>query len=129
MKLYLTKLGIAILAIFAPIQPMLLSTFGLILADLLTGIIAARKRSEPINSKGLQRTIGKLFIYEIAIICAFIAQHFLMSDSIQITAIIAGYIGLTETVSILENLNTISGTNLLQSVLDKLGNSNKSDKP
>ncbi len=38
---------------------------------------------------------------------------------------IAGFIGLTELLSVLENLNRASGNDLLKSLIDKLGSANQ----
>ena len=125
MSIKLPHVLISILAIFAPAQEMILSVLGLIAVDMITGIIAARKRGEAIDSAGLRRSISKLFVYEVALMAAFIAQHYLMKDTVQIASIIAGYVGLTETVSILENLNSIQGGDLLKKIIDQIGSKNQ----
>lgn len=120
-----TKVVLAILVVFAPIQGMLLSALGLIVADFILGIYAAYKANEPITSAGFRRTISKILVYEIAICLAYVAQHFLLNDSIQISNIVAGFVGLTELKSCLENLNAISGGQLLKKLLEKLGSVNQ----
>lgn len=124
MLMKIQHLLLSILAIFAPAQDMILAAGALLIMDLITGIIAARKRKEPITSSGLRRSISKLFIYEIALCVAFVSQHYLMHDSIQIASIVAGYIGITESLSILENLNTASGNDLLKALMEKLNSAN-----
>jgi phage-related holin len=117
----LKTLAIAIIAVFAPAQAMILSSLALVLIDLITGVMAARKQSVPITSGGLRRTISKLFIYELAILLGFLTQTYLTGEHIPVASIISGFIGLTELTSCLENLNIIGGNNLLKVILDKIG--------
>lgn len=118
----ITRACLSILAVFAPIQGIVLAALFLIVCDLMTGVWAARKRGETITSLGLRRTIVKLLVYETAIVLGFVAQHFLMEDLIPLTNIIGTYIGLTELTSAYENLDSISGGGLLKAIITKLGN-------
>lgn len=117
-------LAISIIAVFAPAKAMILTSLALVLVDLVTGVLAARKQGQPITSAGLRRTISKLFIYEIAILLGFLTQHYLTGDIIPVSNIIAGFVGLTELTSCLENLNTIGGGQILKAVLNKIGSVN-----
>lgn len=120
MRVSLIKLLLAMTAVFAPVQGMITACFVLIAVDLITGLTAARKQKLPITSSGLRRTLVKLFVYEAAIMLGFVAQQYLTGPSIPITNIIGGYVGLTELLSSIENLNVISGTDLLKALLEKL---------
>lgn len=124
MKAWLIKLGLSTLALFAPVQSIMLSAMALIVFDLMSGIWAARKRGDEIKSAGLQRTIVKLLVYEVAIAIGFIAQHYLMGDSLPVCNIIGSYVGLTELTSCYENINEVAGGELLKQILDKLGSKN-----
>lgn len=126
MKQLAVNAGLAILAVFAPIQGMLVTALVLIVVDLITGVMAARKQGTPITSAGFRRTASKLLVYEIAIAIAYLAQHYLMNDAIPAASIVSGFVGLTELTSCMENLNTLSGANLLKTVIDKLGSQNQS---
>jgi len=103
---------------------MILSSLALVAADLVTGLAASIKLKRSINSAGLQRTIVKLFIYEFAIVLAFIAEQYLLDGTIPVSKVVAGYVGITELTSCLENLNIIGGGNLLSDVIKKLGSKN-----
>jgi phage-related holin len=107
-------------AVFQPAQSMLLTVLVLIVCDLITGVLAARKRGESIKSAGIGRTIVKLVIYELAIGLSFLAETYLMGPLIPASKIAASLIGTTELLSVLENLNTLSGGDLLKSIIDKL---------
>lgn len=117
---------ISSLAVFAPIKHLLLATGVMIFADLITGIMAARKAGEPITSAGLRRTLTKLFVYEAAIILAFIAEHYI-SDILPFVKMTSAMVSVVELKSIYENLNIVSGNQLLKTLIEKLGSSN--DKP
>jgi phage-related holin len=126
MAQHLKVLALAILAVFAPAQAMILSSVALVVMDLITGVAAARKRSETITSAGLSRTVAKLLVYETAILLAFLTQTYLTGATIPVANIVAGFVGITELLSCMENLNDISGNNLLKALLEKLSNTTKS---
>lgn len=121
---YLEIVGLSILAIFAPIKAILIAALVLVMADFITGVIAAYKRKEPITSSGFKQSILKAVIYEIAIILAYLAEHFLIGDLVPATKIVGTLIGLTELKSCLENLDSISGSSFFQTLIDKLVSSN-----
>lgn len=125
MKDLTIKLGIALAAVFAPAKGMLLTALALIIMDLVLGVWASKKQSIPITSAAFGRTVTKLLVYEVAIALAFLAQHYLMNDVIPAASIVASFVGMTELMSCMENLNIIGGGDLLRSILDKLGSQNK----
>lgn len=114
----------SVLSLFAPLKPVLLATFALVIADFITGVIAAYKRGEPITSSGFKRTVGKLLIFQAAIICAFITEIYLTGDLAPVQKMVAAFIGLTELTSIAENLNSISGGSLLKALISKISSKN-----
>lgn len=121
---YLKPLVISVAAIFAPIQGLLLATGSLVFIDLITGVIAAHKRGSPITSAGLRRTVTKILVYQTALMTAFLAEKY-MSDVLPFVKMASGVITLVELTSVLENLNSISGENLLKALIDKLGSKNQ----
>ena len=114
---------LSIAAIFAPIQGLLGATAFMVISDLVTGVMAAKKRGEKITSSGLRRTVSKLFIYELAIMFAFIAEHF-MSSILPFVKMASAMVSVVELKSIYENLNVIGGCDLLKTLIDKLGSPN-----
>lgn len=118
--------GIITVAIFAPIKGMLYTTLVLIAFDLITGILAAIKRKEPITSSNLRRTLSKLVIYESALMLAFGVEHYL-SDIIPFIKTVAGMIALVELKSIYENLGEIGGDPLLKTLAAKIGSENQKE--
>lgn len=116
---HLQSLGLSTLTVFAPIKAQLITVLTLIAVDLISGILAARKRKEPINSKGLRKTLAKFLIYEIAIILAFLVDQYLV-PGLNLARIASTFVGITELKSCYENLNELSNDNLLKSILEKL---------
>lgn len=130
MSSWIKASSIAIISIFAPIQAVLVTVGILIVADLVLGILAARKRGEVINSASMRRTVSKMLIYESVVILGYLLQHYLMDDIMPVAKICAGAIGMVEFKSILENADTINGGSLLKALIEKLGSANDSiNKP
>lgn len=125
---YLQPLALSLLAVFAPIKAILIVTGFLILADLISGILAARKRKEVINSAGLRRSVTKCLVYNLAIISGFLVETYMLESVFPISKLIAGLISVVELKSILENLNTINGTDIFKTVLTQLGSQNDKGK-
>lgn len=121
--------GLALLAVFAPIHAVLAASLALVVADFLTGVFAAWKRGEPITSSGFKQSVVKVMVYEIAILFAYLAEHFLIGDLVPATKLIAGLIGLVELKSILENLDSIHGSPIFQALITKLGSKKDETTP
>ncbi len=127
-KDYLIGLGLSILAVFAPIKAIFLVTGILIFVDLLTGIIAARKRKEKVTSAGLRRTATKIFVYNLAVAVGFLVEKYMLEGFLPVSKIAAGLISVVELTSILENLNTINGHPVFKQLIEKLGSTNDKKK-
>lgn len=127
---YLFPLILSALSVFAPIKGMIITVFISIIVDLITGILAAKKRGEKITSAALRRSVSKLLIYETALLVSFLVETYLLSDSIPITKLVGGILGSVEMLSIYENLNVVSGNNLFGRLISLLGSHNdKKDAP
>lgn len=124
MKEYLYKGLLVLAAILAPIKALLISCGALIVADMVTGMFAAHKRGEPINSADMRRSLTKMVVYQIAIISAFVLEKYMLDGLLPVSKIVSGVIGMVEFKSILENASTIAGQDILQMVIDKLGSKN-----
>lgn len=116
---------IAIIGVFAPIQPMLITVFALILIDFTTGVVAAYKRGEKITSSGMRRTISKLVVYEIGLMTGFLVETFLLSGVLPVVKLVAAAIGMVEIKSIFENLDSISGGSVFKTIVQSLGSANE----
>lgn len=125
MKTYLQALFLSTLSVFAPIKAVIVTTLVLVLADLILGVLAAKKRGELLTSAGLRRTITKIFVYETALMLAFLTEQYLTGELVPVCKIVSSFIGLVELKSCTENLNEISGGSLLKVLLEKLGSVNE----
>lgn len=100
----------------APLQTAVFSVGVLVMFDMITGIMLARKKGESITASGLKRTVEKLVVYNIGLITGFILEQFMLGSSIPFVKILTGLIGTTEGKSIFENVNLISGIDVFQKI-------------
>jgi uncharacterized membrane protein len=96
---------------FLPIKHFLIFTIFVVFADTVTGIMAAKKRGEPITSKGLYRTSQKVVTYFCGIMI-FHGASITFGLPSQITYSVSFIIAATELFSISENIKSITGTNI-----------------
>ena len=107
--------ALSLLAVFAPIQALLLTVGALIVADTITGIIAAYRRGEEIRSSGLSRAVVKLFVYQMTIMTGFLMETYLLQDlGLPIVKLLGGVIGIVEFKSLIENVESITKIDLLK---------------
>lgn len=123
MKEILIKLAISVLAVFAPIQAIIITVGVLIFADLILGIMAAHKRGDAITSAALRRTVTKMFVYQLTILTAFLVQTYLIGGIFPVVNMVAGVIGLVEIKSLLENASAITGLDF-KAIIKLLGSKN-----
>ena len=95
---------------FLPIKGFLIFTIFVVFADMGTGIIAARKEQQKINSKGLYRTMEKIVVYFCGILIFEGARNTFSLPNITYMA--AFLIATVELYSISENIKRITGVNL-----------------
>jgi uncharacterized membrane protein len=100
-----------IFSFFVPIKGFLIFTIFVVFADMGTGIIAAKKEGQKINSRGLYRTIEKIIVYFCAILI-FEGARNTFSLPFNITYMAAFLIATVELYSISENIKRITGVNL-----------------
>lgn len=120
MKPFLIKLCISLFAVFAPIRAAVLVAGVLITLDFVLGIAAALKLKEPITSKRMSDTVGKLIAYESTVCIAFLMQHYMMGDLLPVVNVACTYLAIVEGTSVLENLETLTGQPVLSGIIDKL---------
>ena len=128
MKDYLIGLLLSTLAVFAPIQSVLLVTGVLIFSDLITGILVARKKKKKITSAGLRRTVTKVAIYNAAIMLGFLTEVYMLDGFFPISKIAAGLISVVEIKSVLENLDILNSSSIFKSLISTLGSINDTDE-
>jgi uncharacterized membrane protein len=96
---------------FIPIKGFLLFTVAVVFADTITGIKAARKEGQKINSKGLYRTTEKIVVYFVAILIFEGAKN-TFNIPFPITYMVAMMISATELFSVAENIKRITNVEL-----------------
>jgi Bacteriophage holin family len=109
---------------FTPIRALLLAVGVIVFTDAITGIFAAIRRGEVISSKKMVRTISKIIFYSIAIILGRIMQAEFI-PFIPIPNITAGYIGMVEFKSNMENISTITGLDIWTTLINKINSYKK----
>ena len=100
-----------IFSFFIPIKGFLIFTIFVVFADMGTGIMAAKKEQQKINSKGLYRTMEKIVVYFCGILI-FEGARNTFSLPFNITYMAAFLIATVELYSISENIKRITGVNL-----------------
>lgn len=100
-----------VLSFITPVYPFVLVAVLLTMADLYAGIKAARYRGEKIHSRGLRRSVEKITLYVIAILCCENVR-LTFFPSVNITYVAAFAICLTELQSLVENVETVTGVNI-----------------
>lgn len=133
MKDYLIATCISIVASLAPAKELFAVALALIFIDLVTGLLAAKKRGEwksinEIKSSGLRRTISKFLIYMTAIAVGYWIESIMLKGFLPVSNIAAGLISLVEGKSIFENLDVLNGTPIFKSLIKKLGSVNDIDQ-
>ena len=99
-----------IASFFIPIKGFLFFTIFVVFADMATGIMAARKEQQKINSKGLYRTMEKIVVYFCGILIFEGARNTFSLPNITYMA--AFLMAAVELTSISENIKRITTVNL-----------------
>jgi len=107
---------IAFAAFFAPIATLGHVLVLVIIFDFITGILASKKRKEPILSRKMSRSIYKLLLYSLFLLVLYSLEVVLFGRLVPITKVGFGLILLAETKSGAENMDTIFNTNIFKSI-------------
>ena len=107
---------IAFAAFFAPIATLGHVLVLVIIFDFITGILASKKRKEPILSRKMSRSIYKLLLYSLFLLVLYSLEVVLFGGLVPITKVGFGLILLAETKSGAENMDTIFNTNIFKSI-------------
>lgn len=114
-KLFYVYFGALIISFFTPIAKLMFVIGLLVTFDIITGVIAAKKRGEKITSKKLGATVTKTLLYFITIILAQIMQNnFLPSFDQSITKAVGSIFAVIEFKSNLENISSATGIDLIE---------------
>jgi phage-related holin len=108
-----------VLSFLAPLWPFLVLMFALVLADLYSGVKAARRRKEIITSKGFRRTVEKITMYTLAIMLAH-GMSVVFLPSFDLAWLPAFAICVAEIKSNFENIYSITGVDVGEEVMELL---------
>jgi len=115
-KLAASVIGGMIIEQLVEIRLFVILILLMVVADLITGISAARCRKEKISSWCLRRTINKFSLYTLAIVLSQGMEYVFQIP--QIVYVVAFYICATEFISNLENIGEVTGTNIAAQIKD-----------
>ena len=116
----LIKLGVPyVIFFFTPITWALVGIGVLVFADVFTGIRAAKKRGERIHSRTMGRTISKMIFYTLAILLARVME-LVFIPWLPVAQLTSGYIALVEFKSNMENIGTITDTDIWNHLKEKI---------
>lgn len=102
------------------VQSFIILLFGLIVADLVTGMISAKHRKEKISSRGIFRTVEKILVETIAIL-ACEGIRIVLIPWADITYVAVFVIAASELKSIIENVEYILGVEIWKTIKEKIG--------
>lgn len=125
MKVWILNVLAGVAAVLAPIKMVMVAVGFLIMSDLITGIMAAKKRGEPISSARMRDVVTKMFVYQLAVVSAFFLGYYLLDGTIIIAKVTGAAIALVEMKSVAENVKTVTGVDLMEILKDKLGSKNR----
>lgn len=120
-----------LLAYVSPVQNFLITVAVLVLADVVTGIWAARKRGVKFTSTVLKRTVNKIVFYPLAILLSHQMTLTFFTDFPvveNLTYMVSLFICVVEFQSNIENIGTITGIDIWTRIKEFIG-SKLSKKP
>lgn len=123
---FVGKFLVVLVSIIAPIHATMLALGFLVVVDLVLGIWVARKSGVPITSAGLRRTLVKLVLFQVGLVTAFIVETYLAKGVFPIVQTFSAMVSISELVSVFENINKISGVNVLGKLIESLRSKNDS---
>lgn len=109
-------------AFLVPIKFLLIGVGICIAIDTILGIYAAHKQNIPITSRKLSQVVGKMVLYQSAVILFYFLEKYMLGEFVLLftsiplflTKIVAASLVGIELVSANENYTKISGINLFQ---------------
>ena len=108
------------------IVPALITVLVLVALDFITGIWAAIRNKVKIESHKMRATACKLLAYLSVIVLAAMIDGSITGFNLNLGSFTAGFLGLIELTSIVENFGKITGHDAFERLKDLLGK--KADK-
>lgn len=114
-------------AFISPIGHWLAIVGFLVVADMVTALIANSKAKKPIESRKLFRTIMKFVVYGIAVITGYIFELYFFPD-LPVAKLMTAFIATIEIKSMDENYKAITGRSFFKFVIEALTKFRKEQK-
>ncbi len=112
--------GSWLLSFLMPVASFLFFTVVLVVCDLGTGVMAAKKRKEVVHSKGIRRTVDKMIVYFIAILLSQGLMKVFEIPILNLTYTVSLIIAIAEFKSVIENVETIADLKIWSFIKEKL---------
>jgi len=103
------KLVVLLISYFAPVKDIVHVLLIFIAIDFLSGLWAARKRGEKLESRKFRKTLTKFLWYTVALILSFMMEKTFHLSWSNLSGIVGGFICFIELKSIFENITHITG--------------------
>jgi hypothetical protein len=120
-------LATALAAFISPIGHWLAIVGFLVVADMVTALIANNKAKKPIESRKLFRTIMKFVVYGIAVITGYIFELYFFPD-LPVAKLMTAFIASIEIKSMDENYKAITGRSFFKFIIEALTKFRKEQK-
>lgn len=116
----------AFLNFISPSADAMVGIFLLLLFDMITGILASRKRGETFEPGKSRKSLIKLICYLSAILGTLLYQKIYLSDlTYRLDFAIASLVAVTELGSSYRNIKEITGIDIFGAIKDHLQSKNK----
>jgi toxin secretion/phage lysis holin len=123
----LYKLLLGVVTFLSPIFYTVMLVGCLIFFDFITGVIASTKNKEKITSQKASRTVYKILVYNILLVCGLVSDTILKTKIF--TEVILYFLTLVEMLSVSENIRHILGINFIDFLKNFLENKMKNLNP
>ena len=120
-------LATALASFISPIGHWLAIVGFLVIADMVTALIANSKAKKPVESRKLFRTIMKFVVYGIAVITGYIFEKYFFPD-LPVAKLMTAFIATIEIKSMDENYKAITGRSFFKFIIDALSKFRKEQK-
>jgi len=110
----------SIIAILAPITPIVLTLSFLIFIDFVFGIYRAYKMGDKITSRKMSKTVSKILLYNLVIICLHFLEQYILETGIPLDKLAASLIAVIELKSIDESWSMIFGWSIWHKLVTSL---------
>lgn len=120
---WLASILTMVLAYFSPIYMIIIIICIFVIMDLITGVLAAKKKGEEISSHIMRNTVTKLLCYWATIVMAFLIQKEIVPYSWFIAVNLSGgIICLAEFKSLIENFGVLTGSKTFKKIFTAIEN-------